>query len=171
MFWPRANAKVAAPVIPGRLRRTPQWCSGTFGPAPTRLMSPSSTFSSCGSSSSFHLRRNNPIQVNCSLLFVATAERAASTRWHIVRNFRIVNVVPSLPIRSCKKSIGPGDVTQTAKATTNEIGTVRGREMRMQATSKKRFAPERDHLLGSSDNSWYESQRPATSLPLTLGPL
>jgi hypothetical protein len=80
MFWPRANAKVAAPVIPGRLRRTPQWCSGTFGPAPTRLMSPSSTFSSCGSSSSFHLRRNNPIQVNCSLLFVATAERAASTR-------------------------------------------------------------------------------------------
>ena len=57
-----------------------------------------------------------------TMLLVETPEPVCSAFWHMLRNFRIWNTLPSFPIRSCLNRTGPGESSFTAAAT-SAIGT------------------------------------------------
>jgi len=141
---------VAAPVIPGRQRRRPIWCSGIFGRGPTRLISPVRTLNTCGNSSSFQRRRNGPTGVKRWFSVVVTQLCAPFSQCAIVRNFKIVKVRRRRPIRVCRKRTGPGEVNRIARPTTRKIGRRKGIARRTQLTSKSRFKRDCDHELGRS---------------------
>src|SRR5271165_1152920 len=65
----------------------------------------------------------------------------------MVRNLKIVNSRPSRPMRFCKKSTGPEDVSRTAKPMAKKTGIKTGNMEITQAQSKKRLAPDCDQAL------------------------
>jgi hypothetical protein len=141
-------------VIPGRDKRLPHPCSGSLGRGPTRLISPRSTFMSCGSSSNFHLRRKGPTGVNCWFPTVVTNGRFASVLCSIVRYLKILKSRPCRPTRVCTNRTGPRDERRTANARSKRIGTTSGRVPIITTTSKKRFDIDTDHWLGCTHMEW-----------------
>ena len=127
------------PVIPG-LTPSRTRCSGRYraticsssGRGPTRLISPRTTFQSCGSSSRLVLRRTRPTRVtrgSRTSLKTGSGRRSTSTRSErrssasqtIVRNLSIRNGLPFAPTRVWWKSTGPLDVF-TASASARRSG-------------------------------------------------
>ena len=76
---------------------------------PTSDSSPFKTFTSCGSSSMFDLRKNAPTSVTRQSFFtVCLVPVLSHLPTYIVRNFRTVNLRPPCPHLSCLKTAGPG---------------------------------------------------------------
>ncbi len=103
------------------------------GRGPTRLMSPRSTLTSCGNSSIEKRRRCLPTGVTrgSSLILNRTPSdslrcdscaRRRSASVYMVRNFQMVNGRPSLPMRSCLNSAGPGEVQRIRNAAPSSSG-------------------------------------------------
>ena len=130
-------------VVSSRRLAQPVICSDSWttnGRGPTRLISPRSTFHSCGSSSMLHLRRNAPTRVMRgssailnsgpppSIVFMwARSKRLASASATIVRNFTIRNSRPPRPWRAWRKNTGPRVSSLTAIAAAARIGEITSR--------------------------------------------
>ena len=122
----RGRYNCATPVNPGVIPRR----SGNLGSSivdsscistgralgPTKLISPFTMFTTCGSSSRAVRRRTRPTMVirGSSSLVIGPAASAPST---MVRNFKKVNSRPSLPTRFCLKNTGPLSSSQIARGT------------------------------------------------------
>ena len=105
------------------------------GRGPIRLICPSTTLKSCGSSSMLVARSLRPTHVmrgslsilNCgpSTLFVLYMARCKLCAfWIIVRNFQQRNPRPPQPSRSWLKKAGPRDVHFTAAAARSRSGAI-----------------------------------------------
>ena len=94
----------------------------TSGLGPTRLMSPFTTFSSWGSSSSLYLRMKWPMRVMrlSSSPMVMRLSRSESVR--IERNLYSPKGLPPSPIRSCTKNPGPLLVSLISSQSTRNSG-------------------------------------------------
>ena len=87
-------------------------------------MSPRSTFQSCGSSSSEHLRMNEPKRVRRLSCCVLQALSCVSLT-RMERNFSISNGFLFRPTRFCRNRIGPGEESLTPTAQTSSAGEQR----------------------------------------------
>ena len=95
----------AQPVIPGLIARRPRWrglycatCAGSVGRGPISDISPRSTFTRFGSSSSEVLRRNAPTRVmRESFASIASPAPTCSAPSTIVRSFSTSNTSPCEP--------------------------------------------------------------------------
>ena len=139
--------------MPGRTRWRrwyPSICSrrytkiaGCSGRGPTIFMSPTSTFKSCGSSSSRNFRSTRPIDVTrASSGCAQTCGSRGADATRIVRNLYIVNGMPpwsrrrrvlppardsarrSRPMRVCLNRTGPREVSLIKTAINNNKGDV-----------------------------------------------
>ena len=91
-------------------------CWSMCGRGPTMDMSPLSTLMNWGSSSMLDRRRKSPNRVlRGSSLVACTLSASALTR--IERNLMHLNVWPFSPLRSCRKSTGPREVSLVPMAT------------------------------------------------------
>ena len=104
----------ANPVRPGSTTRRCQYCgiwphsssknAGRIGRGPTMLMSPRTTFQSCGSSSRWAKRSTRPrrvtsVCVRCVSSWPRYGPSRASASGVSVRNFSIVKMRPARPTR------------------------------------------------------------------------
>ena len=103
-------------------------------------MSPSSTFTSCGSSSSDVDRRILPTGViRESLAAPQYPSPWCSVPTRIVRNLRIVNSRPSLPTRAWRNSTGRPSVAATTAAMPASSGAATGAATTIAARSRSRL--------------------------------
>ena len=117
--------------------------SGTGGTdsarGPTRLMSPSRTLKSCGTSSSRVRSSNRPTRVTRGSGSPAAGaeKRAASTR--IERNLNTEKIRPNCPVRSWRTSAGPVESSRIATAIASRTGAAMRHPSREATTSMARF--------------------------------
>src|SRR6185312_5603763 len=108
------------------------------GRGPTRLISPRSTFQSCGSSSSCDRASMRPTRVNrSSSVAVSPGPRAPS---YILRNFSMPNGRPPEPMRGQRKKTGPRLSSLTATATMTATGSEMTARTTASVTSSSRVA-------------------------------
>ncbi len=124
------------------------------GRGPTMLMSPSSTLTSCGSSSTLVLRSQRPTRVILGSLRILKigpvfSFRCSSSSWpasasrRIVRNFNIRNRRLFKPTRSCTKRIGPSESSLIAIAAITSNGATAKSSTAAETRSKMRLASVR----------------------------
>ncbi len=110
--------------------------SGHSGRGPTKLISPRSTFNSCGNSSMLQRRSHRPTRVMRGSLVIlkngdasfrcATERRRLSASARIVRSFQMTNGVRPRPTRVCRKMAGAGDSRRIAIMAVMTIGIATG---------------------------------------------
>ncbi len=76
--------------------------TGRSGRGPTMLISPLSTFQSCGSSSMRVFRMNRPTRVTRGSFSSANLAPRTSASTRIERNLFSMNARPNSPARSCR---------------------------------------------------------------------
>ena len=120
------------------------------GRGPTMAMSPTSTFQSCGNSSSPVLRSTLPSRVTRGSFVILKAgpsrsfnccsfplRSSASTT--IVRNLYMAKTLPNCPVRNCRKKTGPLDVSLMAIAAIKINGNATARPIKAPLISMQRF--------------------------------
>ena len=119
-------------MIPGRTDKTRAQRSGytvvhfsTSGRGPTMLISPRSTFRSCGVSSSLLRRSHRPRLVTLAGEPRSNRPFSAAASSRIERNLSSRNGRPPRPIRNCRKRTGPGEVVFTRMASRSMAGARR----------------------------------------------
>ena len=105
-------------------------------------MSPRKTFTSCGSSSSFHFRRWRPTHVTRGSSALVKTGPGDFSLLTIVRNFIMWNSRPPRPGRFCRNSVLPLEVILTMRANTMSKGSNTNSRMPANAMSKARFQTE-----------------------------
>ena len=111
----------------------------TSGLVPTKLISPHSTFISCGISSSLYFLMTAPTLVILESPPTVTSEPFLSASFTMVLNLNMRNFLPYCVIRSCLKKTGPllSTFIQTARTSiTGESSTRRTADI---ITSKMRL--------------------------------
>src|SRR5947209_9192153 len=117
---------------------------GRSGRGPTKLMSPTKMFQSCGSSSIAVARRNLPTRViRGSCAEACTGPVRASASGIIERNLSARKIRPFKPTRSCVKNTGPPSSIFTAAAKRTHSGSDTTSPAADSATSNARFTAHR----------------------------
>ncbi len=98
--------------------------SGTSGRGPTRLISPRTTLSNCGISSSFVILRIFPTLVMRASPNAVSLDPCLSVPSIMVRNLKIWKVLPYCPTRRWRKKMGPRESSRTATAQRRRTGLV-----------------------------------------------
>ncbi len=133
---------------PGTWRSTRAASSGRSGRGPTRLISPRSTFTACGSSSRCQRRSTRPTRVTRGSAGGDQAgPESRSAPSAMVRNLSMPKTRPWRPSRACRRITGPGPSRRTASATAAtsgiQAGSSRTAPRASAERSKGRFQPSR----------------------------
>ena len=136
----------AKSVSPGRTTRTSanserkgSTYRGTSGLGPTRLISPISTFTSWGSSSSLSLRKIFPTLVTRASCPIVISEPWVEALCSMVRNLYILNGLRPLPTRTCLKITGPCESSLIRSEMNTRSGKVISNPRQATLTSNARF--------------------------------
>src|SRR5882757_10208917 len=128
-----------------------------MGRGPTRLMVPTNTFQTWGSSSRLYLRRKLPIEVTrgsrrsfreayhsarASGCVLRYSSKTSVELTHIVRNFHMEKNDPFLRIRRWEKKTGPGEVHIMIAEMMAKSGSRTGKESNTRDTSRMRLTAQ-----------------------------
>ena len=135
-----------------------------LGRGPTMLMSPTSTFQNCGSSSSWHLRRMRPTRVTRGSSLMNTcgpsqrfclrsSATSASALRRMVRNFQQRKMRPPFACRRCPKKSGKPSSSQTATAIARITGLrqTSARSAPVKSSTRLSGSYQSDCALGSRE--------------------